>query len=147
MAAARPARAFADYMKVAVAARPVEQFDTAVTLPQLEPDDEAYYGQPDHGVPTVDADGNPVSPSRRRRRRSRPGRRQRRRAAAGHAGAAPAASARYVGRRRLARPAAAAGAATGVRRRRASGSTSIGSTACSARKAAPAHGGDGNDGN
>jgi len=60
-----PARAFADYMKVAVAARPVEQFDTAVTLPQwqIEPDDEAYYGQPDQGVPTVDADGNPVQPS------------------------------------------------------------------------------------
>jgi penicillin-binding protein 1A len=52
-------------MKVAVAARPVEQFDTAVTLPQwqLEPDDEAYYGQPDQDVPTVDADGNPVIPS------------------------------------------------------------------------------------
>ncbi len=58
-----PARAFADYMKVAVANRPVEQFDTAVTLPQLEPDDEAYYGQPDNGIPTLDADGNPVQPS------------------------------------------------------------------------------------
>ena len=58
-----PARAFADYMKVAVAARPVEQFDTAVTLPQLEPDDEAYYGQPDQGVPQIDADGNPIIPS------------------------------------------------------------------------------------
>jgi len=57
-----PARAFADYMKVAVAARPVEQFDTAVTLPQVEPDDEAY-GQPDNGIPTVDADGNPVQPA------------------------------------------------------------------------------------
>ncbi|MDI1295608.1 MAG: PBP1A family penicillin-binding protein, partial [bacterium] len=44
-----PARAFADYMKVAVANRPVEQFETQVTLPewQLEPDDEAYYAQPD----------------------------------------------------------------------------------------------------
>ena len=58
-----PARAFADYMKVAIANRPVEPFDTAVTLPQLEPDDEAYYGQPDNGIPTVDADGNPVEPS------------------------------------------------------------------------------------
>ena len=58
-----PARAFADYMKVAVAGRPVEQFDTAVTLPQLEPDDEAYYGQPDNGIPTVDANGNPVQPA------------------------------------------------------------------------------------
>jgi penicillin-binding protein 1A len=39
-----PARAFAQYMKTAVASRPVENFDTGVTLPewQLEPDDEAY---------------------------------------------------------------------------------------------------------
>jgi len=55
-----PARAFAAYMKVAVANRPVEQFDTQVTLPewQLEPDDEAY-GQPDNGS-FVDEDGMPV---------------------------------------------------------------------------------------
>jgi penicillin-binding protein 1A len=60
-----PARAFADYMKVAVANRPVEQFDTQVTLPewQLEPDDEAYYGQPDNGIPTVDENGQTVQPS------------------------------------------------------------------------------------
>lgn len=59
-----PAHAFADYMKQAVANRPVEQFDTAVTLPewQLEPDDEAYYGQPDNGIPTIDADGQVVQP-------------------------------------------------------------------------------------
>jgi penicillin-binding protein 1A len=57
-----PAHAFADYMKVAVAPRPVEQFQTSVTLPewQLEPDDEAYYGQPDSGIPTVDANGQPI---------------------------------------------------------------------------------------
>jgi penicillin-binding protein 1A len=57
-----PARAFADYMKVAVANRPVEQFDTQVTLPewQLEPDDEAYYGQPDNGIPTIDANGQTI---------------------------------------------------------------------------------------
>ncbi len=57
-----PAHAFADYMKEAVAQRPVEQFDTAVTLPewQLEPDDEAYYGQPDNGIPTVDANGQVI---------------------------------------------------------------------------------------
>ena len=57
-----PARAFADYMKVAVANRPVEQFDTQVTLPewQLEPDDEAYYGQPDNGIPTVDENGQVI---------------------------------------------------------------------------------------
>jgi penicillin-binding protein 1A len=60
-----PARAFADFMKQAVATRPVEQFDTAVTLPewQLEPDDEAYYGQPDNGIPTVDSNGQVVQPS------------------------------------------------------------------------------------
>jgi len=59
-----PAHAFADYMKEAVAKRPIEQFDTAVTLPewQLEPDDEAYYGQPDNGIPTIDADGQVVQP-------------------------------------------------------------------------------------
>ncbi len=52
-----PARAFADYMKVAVSKRPVEQFETQVTLPewQLEPDDEAYYGSPDNGSSGVDS--------------------------------------------------------------------------------------------
>ena len=30
-----PARAFAAFMKVATAGRPVEQFDTAVTLPEF----------------------------------------------------------------------------------------------------------------
>ncbi|WP_340266463.1 transglycosylase domain-containing protein [Sphingobium mellinum] len=60
-----PARAFADYMKVAVANRPVEQFETQVTLPewQLEPDEEAYYGQPDNGTGggmMVDENGLPI---------------------------------------------------------------------------------------
>ncbi|MET0372533.1 MAG: PBP1A family penicillin-binding protein [Sphingobium sp.] len=60
-----PARAFADFMTVAVAKRPVEQFDTAVTLPewQLEPDDEAYYGAPDSGEESgslVDENGLPI---------------------------------------------------------------------------------------
>ncbi|RVT92603.1 transglycosylase domain-containing protein [Sphingomonas crocodyli] len=47
-----PARAFADFMRVAVAKRPVEQFETQVTLPewQLEPDEEAYFGEPDEGM-------------------------------------------------------------------------------------------------
>lgn len=56
-----PARAFADFMKVAVARRPVEQFETQVTLPewQLEPDEEAYYGQPDNGL-MVDENGLPL---------------------------------------------------------------------------------------
>lgn len=58
-----PARAFADYMKVALSRRPGEKFDTEVTLPewQLEPDNESY-GSPDDG-PYVDEDGNPVQPS------------------------------------------------------------------------------------
>ncbi len=56
-----PARAFAAFMKVAVAKRPVEPFDTEVTLPewQLEPDEEAYFGTPDEGA-FVDGDGNPI---------------------------------------------------------------------------------------
>ncbi|WP_253342237.1 transglycosylase domain-containing protein [Sphingobium sp. OAS761] len=56
-----PARAFADYMKAAVAKRPVEQFDTQVTLPewQLEPDEEAYYNSPDDGM-MVDENGLPI---------------------------------------------------------------------------------------
>jgi len=63
-----PAHAFADYMKVAVSRRPVEQFDTQVTLPewQLEPDEEAY-GQPDNGAAPgmmVDENGLPISQDR-----------------------------------------------------------------------------------
>jgi penicillin-binding protein 1A len=62
-----PARAFHDFMVVATANRPIEQFDTQVPLPdwQLEPDEEAM------GLPVdpnllapeaqmVDADGNPI---------------------------------------------------------------------------------------
>ena len=64
-----PARAFADYMKVAVAKRPVEPFETEVTLPewQLEPDAEAYYGSPDNGVDDgmmVDENGLPIERAR-----------------------------------------------------------------------------------
>jgi penicillin-binding protein 1A len=56
-----PARAFANFMRVAVANRPVEEFETAVTLPewQLEPDAEAW-GEADNGV-FVDENGNPVT--------------------------------------------------------------------------------------
>ena len=56
-----PARAFAQFMQVAVSNRPVTKFDTDVTLPewQLEPDDEAY-GQPDADGRQVDDDGNPI---------------------------------------------------------------------------------------
>jgi penicillin-binding protein 1A len=58
-----PAKAFHDFMAVAVANRPVEQFDTQVTLPDMsiEPDEESYYGGPDNGV-FVDGDGNRVQP-------------------------------------------------------------------------------------
>ncbi|MET0248151.1 MAG: PBP1A family penicillin-binding protein [Sphingobium sp.] len=58
-----PARAFAAFMRTAVAKRPVEQFETQVTLPewQLEPDDEAYYSQPDNGM-MVDEDGMAIEP-------------------------------------------------------------------------------------
>jgi penicillin-binding protein 1A len=56
-----PARAFSAFMRVAVGNRKAEPFDTAVTLPewQLEPDEEAYFGEPDSGV-FVDEDGNPA---------------------------------------------------------------------------------------
>ncbi|HEY0624222.1 PBP1A family penicillin-binding protein [Sphingomonas sp.] len=55
-----PARAFAAFMRPAVAGRPVEAFETEVTLPewQIEPDEEVY-GAPDNSV-FVDEDGNPV---------------------------------------------------------------------------------------
>ncbi|HWJ70254.1 MAG TPA: PBP1A family penicillin-binding protein [Sphingobium sp.] len=58
-----PARAFAAYMSVATAGRPVENFETEVTLPewQIEPDDEIY-GQPDNGM-MVDQDGLPLDRS------------------------------------------------------------------------------------
>ncbi|KPF92642.1 penicillin-binding protein [Novosphingobium sp. AAP83] len=65
---AAPARAFAAYMKVATAKRPVEKFDTELKLPQwqLEPDDEAMLGNPDEYF-YVDEQGNLVDPSRRDR--------------------------------------------------------------------------------
>ena len=58
-----PARAFADYMKVAVAKRPVEEFDTKLQLPewQLEPDDEYLQGNPDDYY-YIDENGNLVEP-------------------------------------------------------------------------------------
>ena len=57
-----PARAFAAYMKVAVAKRPVEQFETQAPLPdwQLEPDEEAWGMNYVDSEPLVDADGNPL---------------------------------------------------------------------------------------
>ncbi|WP_375397430.1 transglycosylase domain-containing protein [uncultured Sphingomonas sp.] len=56
-----PARAFAAFMKVAVSGRPVEQFDTQVTLPDWQLDNSEGFGEPDNGV-FVDPDGNPVTP-------------------------------------------------------------------------------------
>ena len=58
-----PARAFADFMKPAVANRPVQQFDTSAEVPDWENEDEenAYFGQPDNGL-FVDENGNPVQP-------------------------------------------------------------------------------------
>jgi penicillin-binding protein 1A len=60
-----PARAFAAYMRYAVARRPVEKFDTDLKLPewQLEPDDEANYGNPDDYY-YVDEAGNLIDPNR-----------------------------------------------------------------------------------
>ncbi len=58
-----PARAWAAFMKQAVARRPIEQFDTKVTLPDeaVGLDEESYFGQPDNGL-YLDPDGNPVEP-------------------------------------------------------------------------------------
>ena len=63
-----PARAFADFMRYAVSSRPVEEFDTEVTLPewQLEDEDDAYFGDPyideifvdENGMPIGDADAS-----------------------------------------------------------------------------------------
>jgi penicillin-binding protein 1A len=60
-----PARAFHDFMAVAVANRPVEQFDTQVPMPdwQLTPEEEVYGDQaPDMNdmAPMVDENGMPI---------------------------------------------------------------------------------------
>ena len=61
-----PARAFHDFMVVAVARRPVEQFETDVPMPdwQLEPEEEIWGLPADElgNEPLVDADGNPLAP-------------------------------------------------------------------------------------
>ena len=56
-----PARAFAAFMKIATAGRPVEAFDTAVTLPEFQLENESDFGLPDNGA-LVDPDGNPIPP-------------------------------------------------------------------------------------
>ena len=60
-----PARAFAQYMRFAVAKRPVEQFDTQLKLPawELEPDDEAIVANPSDYY-YVDEQGNLIDPTR-----------------------------------------------------------------------------------
>ena len=56
-----PARAFAAFMGSAVRNRPIEQFETQVTLPDwdLGNEEDAYFGEPDNSV-GVDPDGNPL---------------------------------------------------------------------------------------
>jgi penicillin-binding protein 1A len=59
-----PARAFSQYMRVAVRNRPVEEFDTDLQLPewQLEPDEEWMYGEPGDEYYYVDEQGNLIEP-------------------------------------------------------------------------------------
>jgi penicillin-binding protein 1A len=59
-----PARAFAAYMRYAVSKRPVENFETDLKLPewQLEPDDEANFGDPGN-YQYVDEQGNLIDPT------------------------------------------------------------------------------------
>ncbi|MEO6152962.1 MAG: PBP1A family penicillin-binding protein [Croceibacterium sp.] len=59
-----PARAFATFMRYAVAKRPIEPFDTAVQLPewQLEPDQEQILNSPDDPYYYTDEQGNLVEP-------------------------------------------------------------------------------------
>jgi penicillin-binding protein 1A len=58
-----PARAFSDFMRVAVKNRPVEPFETEAKLPdwQLEPDDEYMQGDPQDYY-FIDENGNLVPP-------------------------------------------------------------------------------------
>jgi penicillin-binding protein 1A len=57
-----PARAFAAYMRIAVAKRPVEKFDTEAKLPEwvLETEEQKFFGDPKDGS-FVDEDGMPVT--------------------------------------------------------------------------------------
>ncbi len=59
---AAPARAFSEFMKAAVAKRPVEQFETKAAIPdwQLQPEEEAWGMNYVDSEPLVDADGNPL---------------------------------------------------------------------------------------
>jgi penicillin-binding protein 1A len=57
-----PALAFHDHMARAVAARPVEEFETKVTLPawEVEGEEGNWTGEPDEFL-MVDPDGNPIA--------------------------------------------------------------------------------------
>ena len=57
-----PARAFSDFMKIAIAKRPIEAFQTKAPLPdwQLEPDEESWGMNVEDSASLVDADGNPI---------------------------------------------------------------------------------------
>lgn len=57
-----PAKAFADFMKIAVKDRKIEPFDTEVILPEWlsEPDEEVYFGGESDSY-FVDENGNPIT--------------------------------------------------------------------------------------
>ncbi len=66
-----PAQAFSTFMQTALRTRPVQVFETQVTLPewQIEPDQEAYYGDPDQqfgnndeAAPPAESDQPPPAP-------------------------------------------------------------------------------------
>ena len=65
-----PARAFAQFMRVAVASRPIEKFDTELKLPdwQIEPDDEVLITDPEN-YSLVDDQGNLIEPSSGKQRK------------------------------------------------------------------------------
>ena len=71
---AAPARAFADFMRVAVKGRPIEKFDTDLQLPewQIEPDEEWMFEDPGDESYYVDEQGNLIEPGLDQDRRGPP---------------------------------------------------------------------------
>jgi penicillin-binding protein 1A len=71
---AAPARAFADFMRVAVKGRPIEKFDTDLQLPewQIEPDEEWMFEDPGDEYYYVDEQGNLIEPGLDQDRRGPP---------------------------------------------------------------------------
>lgn len=69
-----PARAFADFMRVAVKGRPIEKFDTDLQLPewQIEPDEEWMFEDPGDEYYYVDEQGNLIEPGLDQDRRGPP---------------------------------------------------------------------------